>query len=431
MLNTKASFEAAKMEINYAYEKTPFFRKHMTEANLDPKDIKTSDDFLRIPPTEKKHYRKNFPAGVLAQGYSLNDKLLYRAQSSGTTGERLITVEEGWIYLQRAVDSMSVYPGLDTAMTAYPRRHIRYAAPNCSDVECASPNSMMKDRLLPDGTLVLSVYHDMLTTPERIITMNISEIEEYRPQMYYVDPTHLAFLSRQMRKRGYTPYKAPVIASYTLCTQISKRQINEVFGGDTPVAEAFAMSEFGWLAMECPAGNIHLNTRSFYVELLTGGRNAEVGELAELYITTLDNGCIPHIRYRTGDVFRLAETQCQCGSKFPVVHTEGRLRNFLVREGKPVLSPKGVDDIVGNPEWMDLYKLVQIDHDDFLFNYIPNEKYEANMERYIAEGLTLALGKQINLRMEKSDYIPTERSGKFLSCVSPISEKMVEEGVQL
>lgn len=430
MLNNEEAFELAKKEIDYAYAKTGFFRRHMDELQLSPASIKTRADFGKILPTEKKHYRKNFPAGVLAEGYSLNNKMLYRSQSSGTTGERLQTVEEGWIYMQRAVDCLSAYPGLDSVMTAYPRRHIRYAAPNCSDVECASPNSAMKDRILADGTLVLSVYHDMLTTPERIISMNITEIEEYHPQMYYIDPTHLAFLLRQTRKRGYTPYKAPVLTSYSLCTKISKKQIIDVFGKDAPVIETFAMSELGWLASECPHGNIHLNTKSFYVELLCEGRNAEPGELAELYITTLDNGCTPHIRYRTGDVFRLM-SGCPCGSKLPAVQVEGRLRNHLFQNGRSAVTPKGFDDLIGAPAWMDLYKLVQTDENDFMFSFIANENYEENMEQYIVDGLSQKLGKNINLRIEKADYIPTERSGKFLSCVSAVGEKLAEKGAQL
>ena len=430
-LNTEEAFEAAKREINYAYAKTAFFRKHMDEAQLSPSNIKTTADFSQILPTEKKHYRKNFPIGVLAEGYSLNNKTLYRSQSSGTTGERLQTVEEGWIYMQRAIDCLSVYPGLDSVMTEYPRRHIRYAAPNCSDVECASPNSTMKDRILGDGTLVLSVYHDLLTTPERIISMNMAELEEYQPQMYYIDPTHLAFLLRNLQKYGYTPPKAPVLTSYSLCTKISKRQIIDVFGKDAPVIETFAMSELGWMAAECPQGNIHLNTQSFYVELLCDGRDAEPGELAELYVTTLDNGCTPHIRYRTGDVFRAVDSKCQCGSDFPIVQVEGRLRNHLFQNGRSVITPRALDDLIGNADWLDLYKLVQADENDFLFSFIANEKYKENIEKYIVDGLLEKLGKDINLHTEKVDYISTERSGKFLSCISAIGEKLTEKGLQL
>ncbi len=424
------NFTAVQKEIAYAYEKVPFFRRHMDEASLSPNDIRNPQDFSRIPLTEKKHYRKNFPVDVLAGGYTLKDKRLVHFPSAGTTGERLLTVELGHIFMKRALDCMAVYPSLHRAFIAFPRRHIRYAAPNCSDVECANPYSTMEDRLLSDGTLVLAVYHDLLTTPEKILEQNIEELEKHQPQMYFIDPTHFAFLIRYMRKHknGAVPPKGLVSASYIPCIKISRRQITEAFGQDNPFVEVVSMSEFGYIAMECPRGNLHINTKSYYIEFLCNNRPAEPGEMAELYVTTLDNGCIPHIRYRTGDVYRLIDTGCPCGNHFPLVQMEGRLRNFLFRKNKIVLTPKALDNIIGNPNWMDLYKMKQNDENDFSFHFIVNDKYEENMEDYIHEELSRKLGGDINLTFEKTHYIPTERSGKFLSCVSSVGEKIYEKG---
>ena len=167
------------------------------------------------------------------------------------------------------------------------------------------------------------------------------------------------------------------------------------------------------------------------MELLCNGRPAEPGEMAELFVTTLDKGCIPHIRYRTGDVYRFISTQCLCGHNFPVVKLEGRLRNFLFREGQITLTPRALDKIVGNPRWMDLYKIIQTDDTDFLFNFISNDTYEENKEEYIRKELSRALGQDIDLKVERAEYIPTERSGKFLSCVSKVGEKNVENGFSL
>lgn len=422
------NFEAARKEITYAYENVRFFRKHMDEAKLSPEDIRTPGDFGRIPPTEKKHYRKNFPLDVLAKGYTLKDDRLTRFPSAGTTGERLMTVELGLVYMKRAIETMSVYPLIHTIFNRQPLNQVRYAPPNCSDVECANPYSTMQDRLLRDGTLVLAVYHDLLTTPEVILKQNIEEVEKHQPQMYFIDSTHLAFLMRYMRKHGYTPPNGPLLSSYTPCTDVSRRQILENFGRDVHFSEVVAMSEMGYMAMECPVGGLHINTKSYHLEFICNGRPAEPGEMAELYITTLDNGCIPHLRYRTGDVYRFFDSQCLCGHNFPLIRIEGRLRNFLFRNGKIVLTPKELDGIVGAPRWMDMYKMKQTDENDFLFNFIPNEKYEENNEKYIRDELLLKLGPGADLVMEKVDYIPTERSGKFLACVSSEGEKMYSKG---
>ncbi|MCP5103268.1 MAG: phenylacetate--CoA ligase family protein, partial [bacterium] len=393
-----------------------------------PEDIRTPGDFSKIPPTEKKHYRKNFPIDVLAKGYTLKDDRLSRFPSAGTTGERLLTVELGIIYMKRAVDSMSVYPLIHSIFNSQPLNQIRYAPPNCSDVECANPYSTMQDRLLRDGTLVLAVYHDLLTTPEVILEQNMKEVEKHQPQLYFIDSTHLAFLMRYMRKHGYTPPKAPLLASYTPCSNVSRRQVLENFGRDVHFSEVVAMSEMGYVAMECPVGGLHINSKSYYLEFICNGRPAEPGEMAELYITTLDNGCIPHIRYRTGDVYRFFDSQCLCGHEFPLIRIEGRLRNFLFRNGEIVLTPKELDGIVGAPLWMDMYKMKQADDDDFLFNFVPNDKYEENNEKYIREELLQKLGADAHLVMEKTDYIPTERSGKFLACISSVGEKIYTKG---
>jgi phenylacetate-CoA ligase len=426
--NFDDTFEAAREEIAYAYENVRFFRKHMEEANLSPGDIRTPGDFAKIPSTEKKHYRKNFPMDVLAKGYTLKDEQLSRFPSAGTTGERLLTVELGLIYMKRAMDSMSVYPLIHTVFNKQPLNQVRYAPPNCSDVECANPYSKMQDRLLRDGTLVLAVYHDLLTTPEVILEQNMEEVETHQPRMYFVDSTHLAFLMRYMRNHGYTPPKAPLLASFTPCTGISRRQVLETFGRDVHFSVVVAMSEMGYLAMECPVGGLHGNTKSYYLEFICNGRPAEPGEMAELYITTLDNGCIPHLRYRTGDVYRYFDSPCLCGHEFPLIRIEGRLRNFLFRNGEIVLTPKELDEIVGAPPWMDMYKMKQADENDFLFNFIPNDKYEEDNEKCIRDELLLKLGPGAHLVMEKVDYIPTERSGKFLSCVSSVGEKNYDKG---
>lgn len=425
------NFKAAREEIAYAYNNVRFFRKHMEEAKLSPEDIRNPGDFSKIPPTEKKHYRKNFPIDVLANGYTLKDDRLIRFPSAGTTGERLLTVELGLIYLKRAIASMSVYPLIHSIFNNQPLKQIRYAPPNCSDVECANPYSTMQDRLLRDGTLVLAVYHDLLTTPEIILGKNMEEIEKHQPQMYFIDSTHLAFLLRYMRKHGYTPPKAPLLASYTSCIDVSRRQVLENFGSDVHFSEVVAMSEMGYVAMECPVGGLHINTKSYYLEFICNGRPAEPGEMAELYITTLDKGCIPHLRYRTGDVYRFFDSQCLCGHDFPLIRIEGRLRNFLFRNGKIVMTPKELDGIVGAPRWMDMYKMKQADDNDFLFNFVPNDKYEENDERYIRDELLLKLGPGADLVMEKTEYIPTERSGKFLACVSSVGEKIYNKGFWL
>lgn len=426
--------QRVKKELQYAYENVPLFQNIFDNAKFNPKRISGYADFLNIPITEKKDYRDNYPFGVLAKGFKLNDKHLYKYPSSGTTGERLMTVELGFIYMQRALDALQVNRRIYDAYTAYPRRHIRIAAPFCSDVECANPNTTMEDRCLSDGTQILSVYHDLLTTPDKINEQSIEEIFQYQPNMYFVDPNHMAYLIRFMKRKGYQKKlpDAPILTTYSQCLNVSKRQISEHFGSDAVVGEVLALSELGFIAAECPCGNMHLNEKSFFLEVLAEGRAAVPGEFGEVYVTTLHNGCIPHIRYRTGDIVKVMEGICPCGNRSTMIQVEGRLRNFMFRNNKEIIcSPRELDEWIGSPDWLELYKLYQYNDQDFTFYFISNKHYTEQKEKALITKLQKKLGGNAKLSIENVQYLPTERSGKFIACKSKIGEKLYEEGFRV
>ncbi len=425
IINQQASFDKFKKELNYCYEKVPFYKKHLDSAGARPDSIHAIRDIINLPFTEKKHYRKNFPLGVLAQGYKPNDPRLTRSQSSGTTGERLVTVEAGILLLNRAIKCARVNPSINKALSNYVKKTCRYAAPNCSDVECANPNSTMQDRILDDGTLVLPVYHDLLTTSEELIARALEEVCDYQPDLYYIDPTHFAFLARQAKSRGISLPDAPVMATYTGPTLCARRQIKAAFDGKRSVIELLASSEMGWIGMECPHGRLHLNTDSFFLEVIRDGEYAELGESGELYITSLDKGALPHIRYKTGDAVKLLDEQCPCGNPLPVAAMQGRMMNFIKQNNRYIASPYEIDQLIGAPAWLDQYQCHQIDENSVVLKIIVNDDYQPEQGEKLAAEVKRFLGEGWSVQLEKLNYIATERSGKFHATKSDISTPTV------
>src|SRR4029450_5603225 len=169
------SFSGAMEEVIEAYANVPFFRRHMEAAGLPPRDVRPPADFRRVPPPSKVDYRRNFPAGVLASGTTLNDPFVFRSQSSGTTGERLLTIAHTYTLAERMTTTASAHPGLQKVFAAAKEPRIcRSAPPNCSDVECSTPFSTPESRPLPDGTRVLPVAHDLLATPESMVDQAVA-----------------------------------------------------------------------------------------------------------------------------------------------------------------------------------------------------------------------------------------------------------------
>ena len=401
-------------ELTYAYENVPFYKKHFDTAGIKPADIKSARDIANIPTSQKRDFRKNFPMGVLAKGFSLDSPILTRSQSSGTTGERLVTYEMGLLLMGRAMASCEVNPGVEAAFVNRNRKICRYAAPNCSDVECANPNSTMSDRLLSDGTLVLPVYHDLLTTSERLIETAIEEILEYQPDLYYVDPTHFAFLMGEFKKRGIRPPKAPILCSYTSVTELNKARILSSFDDDAVFAELLSCSEMGWVAMDCPAGHLHLNDQSYFIEVLDpNGNPVSHGGTGELVISSIDQGAIPHIRYKTGDYLTVNNTPCDCGHQSTVVEMSGRGSNSIHLQDGSMLGTKVIDRIIGAPSGLELYQLHQHTELQFTLRLINDVNFDKQAFSITTDTLHTLLGESVDIQIEYVNYISTERSGKF------------------
>lgn len=422
-----AAFPGALDELYVAYEQVPFFGKHLDAAGLTPDDIQTADDFRRVPPTAKPDYRRNFPAGVLVRGATLNDPFIFKSRSSGTTGDRLLTVAHTFTLAGRMTATTSVHPGLLKVFAdAKEQRVCRYAPPNCSDVECATPFTTPQTRTLPDGTLVLPVAHDLLATPDVMVRQAVDELTDYGPHWLYVDPQHLAFLVRAMRRQGIpAPAVGGIVLTYNVVAATSRRQIAEFFADTAPViVEVASMSEMGWLGMECPHGFLHLNAESFYLELLPEGdgptRPAVPGELAELYVTSIGDELSPHIRYRTGDLYTLVDGDCPCGHAFPRVVHQGRRKDVMrAGDGGVLLTPKQLDELVGPARWLDVYKLRQLAPGRFQFRYVPAEgEPDDSLGGNLRD--VLSSNPSTDLTFEAVDYIECERSGKFLPCISEV-----------
>ncbi|MET7751591.1 phenylacetate--CoA ligase family protein [Micromonospora sp. NPDC005367] len=418
-------FEAVRDEIAYAFERTVFFREHMEANGLRPQDITDPEDFRRIPPTSKAHYRRNYPAGVLAKGYTLSSPEVMRFQSSGTSGERLNSAILSFDLARRQATGLGVNRRFDELWRPGGRPKIcRYAPPNCSDVECATGFSTMQDRTLPDGTLVLTVAHDLLATPEWQIVQALDEIEEYQPDLLVVDPTHLAFLIRWARRLGRkitSSRRLHVVCGYTLMTDVARRQIEAFLGPNVPIGDMIGMSELGYLGFECHFGRRHINNIDFYPEFVWDGRPVEAGQIGELYVTTIDDALIPRIRYATGDYFTPLPTTCECGSELPVVRIEGRTTGMIRLQDGRLVTPGGVNALVGRAPWLDLYQLEQDPTGACTFRYIPNGEADsdavtegvAQIEARLADALA-----PNGVRLAATDYIASERSGKFQSCIS-------------
>lgn len=207
----------------------------------------------------------------------------------------------------------------------------------------------------------------------------------------------------------WTPIEDLVIvsASETLFDE-QRRNIERVLGGR--VANLYGCREFGLVALECPAGSLHLTEERLIVETIP----QEHGLGGKLVITDLDNRAFPFLRYEIGDLADGDPLPCPCG------RSHRRLSAVRGRTFDVIRSPEGL--AVGGTFWslllrtavsgIDTWQVVQREPDLLEIRTTPvGGLQEAGRER-IRDEVGKALGAGMRVVFGESDRLEPSPSGK-------------------
>ncbi|NWJ94763.1 MAG: AMP-binding protein [Chloroflexi bacterium] len=127
-----------------------------------------------------------------------------------------------------------------------------------------------------------------------------------------------------------------------------RRRIEEVWGAT--VHDHAGATEIGAYGFSCAAQvGLHVNESEFIVEVLERGSDQPVppGEPGELVVTNLGRWGFPVIRYRTGDMVRLAKEPCTCGRTYKLLQggVIGRVDNMVIVRGINIF-PSAIEAII-------------------------------------------------------------------------------------
>jgi phenylacetate-CoA ligase len=95
------------------------------------------------------------------------------------------------------------------------------------------------------------------------------------------------------------------------------------------VADIYSANEVGYMALQCEAGALHVQSESLLIEILADdGHACGPGETGRVVVTDLHGLGTPLIRYDIGDYATVGEP-CTCGRTLPVLReVRGRVRNL-------------------------------------------------------------------------------------------------------
>jgi phenylacetate-CoA ligase len=386
----------------------PYYKQLFAKLGFEPANIDSVQKLAELPLLSKPEIRQ-----YLDEMKADDAARLARFNTGGSSGEPLI------FYIGSRRVSHDV---------AAKWRATRWWGVDIGDPEAViwgSPielGAQDKIRLLRDKLLRTHLIPAFEMSSEKLDGF-IRQIQQIRPKMLFGYPSALAHIASHAEKRGVALNNLGIKVAFVTSERLYDHQrakIESVFA--CPVANGYGGRDAGFIAHQCPEGSMHITAEDIIVEIVDKqGQPLPNGELGEIVVTHMATRDFPFIRYRTGDMGILSDKVCACGRGLPLLEEiQGRTTDFVVAQDGTVLHGLALIYVLRDLEGVDSFKITQDSLDKTTVQIVKTLKYQAAYEQKIIDEFKKRLGQAVAIKIEYTDYIPKERSGKFRYVISHV-----------
>ena len=249
----------------------------------------------------------------------------------------------------------------------------------------------------------------------------IEQWRRYRPACLFGYPSSIARFIEHAATRGACLRIRELRAVFVtgeVCYPHQREAIER--GLDVPVADGYGSREAGFVAHECPLGNMHLTAENVLVETVDAdGRSLPCGKTGEIVVTHLDAYAMPFIRYRTGDRGRLKAGRCACGRGLPMMDVvQGRATDFLYLPDGTVKHALSIIYPLRAMPGVKQFRVVQDADFSVSIDVVADDHVGRITRESVAAGVRPVVGDAVGLRVAMVDRIASADSGKHRYVVS-------------
>ena len=282
--------EKLRRLIRHVFRSVPYYRARMQEGRLHPEDIRSQEDLAKLPLLTKAEVRKHLYFDIMQEGVSHGD--LLKLSMSGKTGEPFMAFADRGALEFRWAASLRFRD-----WTGY-----RFGEPvSCFWNEGLGLSQAQATKAQADARFANRQLLPAFRLDKTSLENSIRALTKHKPTLVEGSTEALSAVAEHVLAQGglgHAP-KAVLCHGQELSDPVRAR-IHEAFG--CKVLDLYRSGEFADIACETEEQGGHLIAAEGYiVEVLVGGRPARQGELGDIFVTDLNNLCMPFIRYRTGD----------------------------------------------------------------------------------------------------------------------------------
>ena len=400
-----------KKLIEYSYYNVEYYKNCFDSNKISPSDIKSFEDFSKIPLLSKKDIRT---AGkdIYSKIY---DGKVEECKSGGTQGKPLYLVRDS---LSSAYGRAAYYRCLNWYGLRIGDKQLRvWGLP--LNIEKAK-KEIRKDSIL--NRIRISAFDIKKET----IYKSYKLIKNFKPVYMYGYVSGIVKICQLMRDENLDGRALKIKYAVTTAEMISEsqRKIIEDFL-DCSVINEYGCGEVSVVASECPAGNLHVNMENVLVESIQ--KNPDQKDSKEIILTNLNSFSMPLLRYRICDTGNLVESKCACGRKLEIIDSiTGRIVNMLLStDGRYIagnIFRYIAFDFITKYKGIKDFKVIQKQKKKIEIILSKDTNFSDNLlEKFTAE-VKKILGQDMKITYQFQKDIALEKSGKRLFVYSELSE---------
>jgi len=405
--------------IEFAYAHTEFYREKFKKAGITPGDIKSAPDMDKIPFTTKKEL-------VAQRSRMIASSAPFFVRSSGTAGDPVSSVCVGW---GEASKKYAVYlRHLLGCGFNWDTKLIYFIPACCRDEIVDMENGILQ---LISTAVQNKIAHNLLTNrkiclyntcafplPRRQLEAYIATIARSENVIVMGRAEFLNIFACSLNKYGLTlPVKpVAVINIGSLLPEALARRISSVLGAG--VFDIYGSSELSYVAgsyQDCR--QLCINEETHYAEVYAkkGPQRVAAGRWGPLIVTDLINYSMPMIRYRTGDLGRLAVVR-RGFREVPALEIGGRESNFVVDLDGALLAEKDICEAVFADENIAQFQLVVSGSGEKVLKTV--ECLRGGAEKALSRLERLNCGEIRQVAVERMDF-NTRKKMQYISVSGP------------
>ena len=386
--------------LSHAEQHVPYYRELFRKLEFSADSVQSIESLQRIPFLTKPLIKENTEA-LKAD----TSQALQRFNTGGSTGEPLV------FYIGKERISHDV---------AAKWRATRWWDVDIGDPEIVvwgSPVELgaqdrireIRDRLL--RTKLIPAFEMSQSNLDRFV----EEIRQVRPRMLFGYPSSLSMIALHAEKRGIPMDGLGIKVAFVTSERFydeQKQAIERIFG--CPTANGYGGRDAGFIAHQCPEGNMHITAEDIMIELVdNSGQLVPTGEAGEVVVTHLATGEFPFIRYRTGDVAVLDDSTCECGRGLPMIkEIQGRTTDFIVAKNGTIMHGLALIYIVRDIPTIKEFQIIQDSVDAITVKLVTTTGFGRKDCKIITSEFKKRLGSSVLINIEQVKKIEAEASGK-------------------